>query len=77
MKKYHIVRTIPKSIRKISIGSKIGTLPHKYMTAHIPGLVQTLQHNVAVASEFYEPKGIIQVCFERFWQYPSNHIPTL
>jgi hypothetical protein len=40
-KKYHIVRTIPNSIKKQR--SKIGTLPHKYTTAHFPCLVQTIQ----------------------------------
>ena len=38
--KYHIVKTIPKSNRKIVERGIIDT--HTYMTAHFPGLVQTI-----------------------------------
>ena len=40
IKKYHTVRTIPKSNIKIA---KSIPPTHKYMTAHFPGYVQALQ----------------------------------
>ena len=42
-KKYHIVRTVPKSYWKI-VGTeeKSILLTHIYMTAHSPGLIQAL-----------------------------------
>jgi hypothetical protein len=46
-KKDHIVRTVPKSNRKI-LATEAKLLPlltHMYMTAHSPGLVQTLIRN--------------------------------
>ena len=42
-KKYHTVGTILKSNIKIVEIGKIDTLTPKYMTAHLPGLVQALQ----------------------------------
>jgi hypothetical protein len=43
-KKYHTVRTVPKSNGNIvEIEAKSTPLTHLYMTTHSPGLVQTLQ----------------------------------
>ena len=43
-KKYHAVGTYPKSNRKIrEIGVKSIPLTHKFMNAHIFGLIQTVQ----------------------------------
>jgi hypothetical protein len=41
--KYNTEGTIPKSNKKIVERCKIGTLAHKYMTAHFSGLVLALQ----------------------------------
>ena len=42
-KKYLTVKTVPKSNGKILQRSKMETLPHKYMSVHIPGLVRGFQ----------------------------------
>ena len=39
---YHTVETVPKPHRKIKGDSKSIQLTHKYVTAHVPGLVQAL-----------------------------------
>jgi hypothetical protein len=42
-KKYHTVATVQQSNLKIVQKGKMDTLTHKYMTDHVPALVQTLQ----------------------------------
>jgi len=41
--KYHTIGTVSKYNRKIAKEANSILLTHKYMTAHIRGLVQTLQ----------------------------------
>jgi hypothetical protein len=43
-KKYHTIRTVPKSNKKII--ETLVKLMHIYMTSHLPGLVQALQLKV-------------------------------
>jgi hypothetical protein len=41
--KYHIMGTIPKSIRTIVERATIDTLTHRYMTSHFSALVRALK----------------------------------
>ena len=54
-KKYHTVGTFKNPIEKSVKGEKLISVKHKYMTAHFPGLVHTLQYKVAELSMFCWP----------------------
>jgi hypothetical protein len=46
-RKLHTVRTFPNELSKWWNEEKSIPLTHKYMTAHVPVLVQALQYKVA------------------------------
>ena len=71
-KKYHTVRTFPKSNRKIVERGKLIPLTHKYMTAHFPGLVQYFNKKFRGMLVFYEPKESLDSDGQQFHQCQRN-----